>query len=527
MNAKSLGILVGILAAVVVGVLAMHLINRGSIEGGSKQAGARVLEGLNPDAVKTITIESDEGATTLELGDNKWSVQSRDGYPAKFTDVRDTIWKIWELEIVDGITAGASKLGRFNLIKPGTEGADKEEVGKVVTLKGEGDKELAQLVIGKDFEGAPKENEPSPFPGFQMGEKGTFVWTPSESETVWRVKEDFMSLRTKPSDWLDKTFIKGNSIKSVSVEHPDGDKWTISREAKGGTLQLADAQEGEEFDATKASASGNVFANPAFQDILVQAEKDKAGLEQGVNATIETFEGFTYKVAIGNEVGGESSSTDRYMTVAVSYTQPAEPDYDAEVAAKFPPSEAPEGESEEDKAKREADDKSKRDTERETLESAYKKEIEDSSKKLETEKAFEGRIYVVTKFTVDGLLKKRAELLKVEEAETTGDESAAPGGASVTTPPVRVPPLDGDFGATAVTPPVRVEIPQPQPPVTPPASIEIPEPEVIPPAPDDADPVPDADADVVPDADATADTPEPASSADAAPAPEENGDDQQ
>ena len=458
MNAKSLGILVGILAAVIVGVLVIQLKNKGTIEEGSKQAGAKVLDGLSPDAVKIVTIESKDGATTLELGDNKWTVSDRDNYPAKFSEVRDTIWKIWELAIVDGITAGASTHGRFNLLKPDAEGADEDEIGTVISFKGEGDKDLGTLIIGKDFEGAPKEDTPSPFPGFQMGEKGTFVWTPSAADTVWRVKEDFIGLKAKASDWLDKTFVKGNSIKSVEVTHPDGDAWKIFREDKGGTLQLADLKEGEELDTSKASSSGNVFANPSFQDVLASADKDKAELDSGVKATIQTFEGFTYALKVGKEVGGDSSSTDRYVSFELSYEQPEEPNYEVEVAAKIPPSEAPEGESEEDKAKREEEDKNKRDAERERLEKNYKDDVEEAKEKLETEKGYEGKVYIVSKYTVDGLLKKRADLLKEEEKEEDEQDETA-GGTSVTTPPVRVPPVSSTPKATAVTPPVRVEIP--------------------------------------------------------------------
>jgi hypothetical protein len=452
MNSKSLGILVGILAVVIVGVLAINFMNKGSIEGGSKEAGSKVLDGLDPDNVKSITIEGKDGATTLELGEAKWTVKDRDGYPAKFSEVRDVIWKIWELAIVEGITAGPSTHGRFHLLKPGTDGADKDEVGTVISFKGDGDKEMGTIVIGKDFEGAPKEDAPSPFPGFQIGEKGTYVWSPSAEGTVWRVKEDFMGLKSKPADWLDKEFVKSNTIKSVSVTHPDGDTWKVFREDKGGTLALMDPKEGEELDTSKASASGNVFASPKFQDVLPAADKEKAGLDAGIKATVDTVEGFTYEITVGNEVGGETSATDRYISFTVAFQQPEEPNYEVEIAAKMPPSTAPDGESDEDKKKREEEDQSNRDAERKRLEDGYKEDIEEAKKRLATEKEFESKVYVVTNSTVSGILKKRAELLK-EEKKEEGETSAD--GASAVTPPVMVPPA----GASAVTPPVRVEIP--------------------------------------------------------------------
>ncbi|MGK0186718.1 MAG: hypothetical protein ACI9R3_002501 [Verrucomicrobiales bacterium] len=464
MNSKSLGILIGILAAVVIGVLAVGIMNKGSIEGGSKQAGAKVLEGLSPDNVKSMTIENKDGGTTLELGDNSWTVKDRDNYPAKFSEVRDLIWKVWELAIVEGITAGPSTHGRFQLIKPGTDGADEDELGTVVTFKGEGDKDLGTLVIGKSFEGAPKENTPSPFPGFQMGEKGTFVWSPSAADTVWRVKEDFVGINAKPSDWLNQDFIGSNSIKSVSVTHPDGDTWKVFREAKGGTLALMNPAEGEELDSSKATSSGNVFASPRFQDVLPAADKDKAGLDSGIKATVETFDGFNYELMVGNEVGDGSSATDRYLSFTISYQQPDEPNYEVEIAAKMPPSTAPEGETEEDKVKREADDQSKRDAERKRLEEGHKEDMAKAKEKLELEKSYAERVYIVTNGTVSGLLKKRAELLKEEEA---AEDGATTPGASAVTPPVMVPGFGGGgagsaipSGPSAVTAPVRVEIPQ-------------------------------------------------------------------
>ena len=247
MNAKSLGILIGILLVVVVGVVATQMINRSAIGEAPKVAGEKVIDGLKPVDVTGVKIEGDEGSVTLIQAENPedgWTVKERDGYEAKGANVRDLVIKLWELAIVDGIKAGASTHGRFQLSSPDRK-APMKRSGQSGDTSWQGEKELGSIVIGKDFDGAPQEGASSPFPGFTMNEKGSYVWTPTSPDMVWRVKAEFYDVRVKPSDWLETDLVSDNSIKAVEVTHPEAsDSWKVYRDGKGSDLNLAGPRRG-------------------------------------------------------------------------------------------------------------------------------------------------------------------------------------------------------------------------------------------------------------------------------------------
>jgi len=286
--------------------------------------------------------------------------------------------------------------------------------------------------------------------------------------------------------WLEKAFIAPTGgLKSIEVKvaDPADQSWKVEREKDGADPVLADRTEGEEIDAEKVKQAGGAFSSAFFTDVATAADQEKSGLDAPKRtATVGFFDGFTYTLKVGNKVNPDDENSDYYLTVNVAYTPLPEP---AAPAAAEPPPEpqptpAPEGETPEQKTERE-----KKDADARTAWEQAKQAIEDAktqhenavrqwetSKKekeerLAKEKKFEGRTYIVSKYTVDWFLKDRSHFKATAPAAAAAPEAD---GSAITPPGL---PPAGLPAATsqpkrieAVTPPIKVEIPQPKAPET-------------------------------------------------------------
>ena len=180
------------------------------------------------------------------------------------------------------------------------------------------------------------------------------------------------------------------------------------REKEGGELKLADKKEGEELDTSKTWGIGNLMSSASLTDVLPPDAKPEAwGLDKPTVATVDTFDGFTYKIQVGH------GTNDDNLPVRVSVT------------AELP--------------KERVADKDEKPEDKEKLDKEFKEKNEKLAEKLKQEQAFEPWTVLVSKWTIDSLLKGRGELLaaKKEEPKSVNPEEAShepvlpagPGGA--------------------------------------------------------------------------------------------------
>ena len=401
--------------------------------------GGKVIEFPINDVARLV-VKNSTGELNLVKKADVWTVQERADYPASFEQVSDLLRKLWELKIVQEVKAGASQLPRLELVEPGK--GDKS--GTLVEFKDKDGKILTAVLLGKKHMRA-SEGGPMDFGGFATGR---YV-KPLAGAKISLVSEAFENAEPKPGRWLSKDFLKIENVKSVAVAGPtEAQHWTVMRDSAAADWKLADAKPDEKFDPAKASPLGSVFASPSFNDVLApDAKPDDTGLDKPTTATIETFDGFRYELKIG-----KSNGENQPVQIAVS--------------ASFSKERTP-GKDEKPEDKKRLDDDF----------TAKQKQFEE---KLAKEKKFEGRAYLVAKFTVEPLLKERAALMADKPAETSATPAfpggpptpAAPAPVTVTTPPVSVP---APPKSEAVTPPIPAPekpqpAPQPAPPATPPTT---------------------------------------------------------
>jgi hypothetical protein len=216
---------------------------------------------------------------------------------------------------------------------------------------------------------------------------------PGTTHAVSVTSETFTEIEPKPEQWLNKDWLKVEKLKSVSVVSTNAtNNWKVARETESGSWTLVDPKEGEQVDTNRLSGVGYALSSPSFNDVLSpEAKPEATGLDHALVATLETFDNFVYTVKVGSK-----TNEDNYP-LAVS------------VAANI--------------VKDRAAGKDEKPEDKEKLDKEFKEKVQKLEDKLKQEKSYEKWTYVVSKWTIDPLLKERKQFL-VEKKEPAKDAAA-------------------------------------------------------------------------------------------------------
>lgn len=373
MNSRQLTLI--LMIAVVLGAIGWVLFHRGARSWVSKltSGDAKVLEFPLND-VAHIIIKDGSGEVNLLRNADVWVVRERADYPANFEQVSRFLQKIWNLKPVQTLQVGPSQLARFDLVQPAK---DSKSSGTQLELKNKDKKQIAALLAGKQYmKQAAQSFGPTQFPA------GRYVMPLNDTKRVALISDLLQDLVTKPERWLDRDFIKIEKPKSIALDGTSPSiKWKLARENDSAQWKFADPKPGEELDETKASALGSSVSSLNFTDVL----DPQTALENPSTVTIETVDGFTYTLKIG-QLKGE--------TYPLTLTVEATP---------LPTSTPPPNEKPEEQKRREEE---------------FAKKKKTREEKLAREKKFEGRPFLINKFAIEQLLKNRTDLIKTEPSPT-------------------------------------------------------------------------------------------------------------
>ena len=350
----------------------------------TQKMGAKVLPNFPLNDVESIVIKQTKGELVLAKKDDIWVVKQRNDHPAKFDSISDLLRKVWDLKVAKPVKTGPARLPVLELVSP-----DKGP-GTLLEFKDKSGKTLSSLLLGaKSMKQAPAD---SPFGGGAGGwPDGRYVMVGSDVQSVALVTEAFANAEPKPEEWLNKDWFKVEKLKSVSVTSPTPtNSWKLTRETEAGEWKLADAKPGEQLDTGKSGASTSALTYPSFNDLATNASPEATGLDKATVAKLETFDGFTYTA----KIGGKSGEENYYFQIAT--------------AGSFPKERTP--------------GKDEKPEDKEKLDKEFKEKTQKLEEKLKSEKAFEKWTYVVSKWTVDALLKERKDLLAEKREEPKKEE---------------------------------------------------------------------------------------------------------
>ena len=406
----------------------------------ARASGQTLFENFPATDVATLVITGAQGSVTLERKDGKWTIAERDAYPANASYVNEFLRTLAELKVTRGMEAGPSFAPRFGM----DENASKpEDRGLTAVFKDAAGKDIATISLGKNIESGA---DAAAFGG--AATVGRYIRNHADESGFYAISEMFSSVSDEASRWLDTTFFSPEKIKCITLHQKGSDAvaWKLTRDSEDAEFKLEGASGDEVLDSTAATPLKSLFSYARFNDVIPAADVEaRAEAANKRSAVIETFEGFTYQLAItpakpkeaAADAEAPAAGEEMLLTVNVSAELPKERKKE-------------EGEKEED-AK--------------TKDEAFAERLKTLTEKLDKEKAFAGRTFLISKSTVEALLKERDQLITkaqppAEGAATQGSVQELPGGI-IATPPA---------GTSATTPPIEVTT-QPIEAVTPPIAV--------------------------------------------------------
>jgi len=385
MNRNQFTLLVFLL--VVLGIAGLMIYNKQNDVGkaGDPSIGRKLLGELPVNDVAHIALTQGTNELNLVKKDNLWRVRERNDYPANYSEISEFLLKARDLKIVQSEHVGPSQLPKLDLVPgQGTNAA------LVVDLKDQNDKTIQSILLGKKH--LQKSRGQSPFGdlGDSGWPDGRYVKVGASSDSVALISDALSNLEPKPEQWLNKDFFRVEKVRSIAVAGPAiTNSWKIVRDTESAEWKLAEAKPGEQLDTSKTSSAANALGSPSFTDVDSNAKPDQLGLDKPNVVTLDTFEDFTYNVNVGHK------TNDSYpIMLAVS----------AKLASERTP-----GKDEK------PDDKTKLDKE-------FKEKQKKLEDKLAQEKNYEKWAYLVSSWTLDPLLKDRAQLLVEKKEEPKKEE---------------------------------------------------------------------------------------------------------
>jgi hypothetical protein len=352
MNARTLAVLALLLAVLGGGALLIREQGKAQKPPASGTLGQPLLKSLKAADIAAISIRDPKGAITLQRKDERWAIAERDGFAADLDKVRSFVLKAIELKIGQAEPIGEKDRARLQLDASGT----------TVAFQGADGKPLAQLVVGKKhFKREPDD------PAKALGD-GRFVLVPGDDKQAYIVSDALAQATTRTAEWIAKTGVAAEKIRSVEFRGADGTGWKIERSGDNADWKLAGARADEKVEAARANSAAYTFAILDIADVAPKGlGPDKTGLDKPAVATAATFDGLTYVLKIGKTEGDNY-----YATVAL------------EGAPK------PEGKDAEERMKK-------------------------LEERLPRERALAGHTLLIGKAKLEDLQKKRVELLAAKE----------------------------------------------------------------------------------------------------------------
>jgi hypothetical protein len=394
MNTKQLAILVAV--GLALGGAGLYVRNQQSAgyRQSSAQLGGALLSGFDASALSGLRITQGTNQLNILKSGNDWTVKERGAYPANFGSIQEFVRKLVDLKATQPVQVGPSRLPVLELVAPD------QGPGVLVELLGADGKTARSLLLGKKHTKGGGQEDPG-MGGMGGGWPiGRYIMVDNKIETVALVNEPLANAEPKADQWLEKDWFKVEQPVSVTVTHPEAtNSFSLTRTNEFSEWTLVGAKAEEKVDTAKTGVFSSLLSSPSFDDVIVDPQAGALGLDKPLEAKIRTANGWTYTVKVGKAQEG-----DRY---------PVQVTTEAQLLTQRTP----------------AKDETKEDTEKFSKEFAER--LKKQQDKLAGEQARGRWTYLVSKWTIDSILKNRSELMvdpKKDAAPDNADALSAPVG---------------------------------------------------------------------------------------------------
>jgi len=370
MNRRQFFIALAVLAILAAAGAAVVLSERSAWTAADSRAGQKAIAGLRLSEVAEVAIVDPAGELHLMRGETGWSVRERAGFAAETDRIAALLVKLAELKIVQSEPLPDGQRARLELLEARGKVAG---AGTLIELKDAKGGSLGRLLLGK------KIVKSSPVASLSHGEAeatGRYLVAGGEAGTVLAVGEPLTEVESKPEQWLVKDLLRADGAKSISSSKDGKQRWSVTRDTESADWKFPGSKERPDLQKATDLASSLGWVN--LVDVVADPAKADTGLDHAIVIKAETFDGLSYTLRVGKQVGDNY-----YVGVAVA----------GEPRRTRTPQK---GEKSEDKAKNDKE-----------FEERRKKLVE----KVEREKKLERWTYLVAKNGLAPLLRDRAGLM--------------------------------------------------------------------------------------------------------------------
>jgi hypothetical protein len=285
MRSKPLILLAAVTAVAVVGAAVM--LQQQGQDPQAIEAPSELFPGLiaKVNEVQVLAVHLPESSFTIRREGGGWVMPEKSGYPVKFETVKQAVVGMASLKPREAKTAKPENYAKVKVLDPRKDGDPKGE-GALLRLVGEGDKEIAALIVGAT------DSVPT-----SAREGWYYVRKPEEART-W-LASGRLELSDKTTGWLDAEMIAVNRdrIRSASAIQPDGSSVTVVREKSAdANFKVENVPEGGKvLHETVPNGLGAAMGFLSFEDVKPVAEVSFDGANKAV---FTTFDGLIVTVLV-------------------------------------------------------------------------------------------------------------------------------------------------------------------------------------------------------------------------------------
>ncbi|MDX1486948.1 MAG: DUF4340 domain-containing protein [Acidiferrobacterales bacterium] len=316
---------------------------------------------------------SNEGTFTLLANEGRWLIKERRGYPADANKVHQLLIGLSQLRRVEPKTRNPELYAKIGVEDVTVEGAKSLRI----TLKSTDGRVLADLLLGNRRLGKANLN---------LHEY--FVRLAGEPQS-WLVEGKIPDEKSVLS-WLDQRVLDLNAdrVREVQVVHPDGHKVVVRRKDPSvADYELVGLPKGAEIESAYAVNSiGNTLTNLTLDDVKPAADVSFDG-KGPLTAELSTFDGLRVNMQAIKD--GDRSLARFRATFDSSLIQETKTGTEEKADKTSPLKQA-------EAVKQEADELNKR---------------------------WKEWVYIIPRYRIDSLAKKKSDLLKVSEGKDKPGQS--------------------------------------------------------------------------------------------------------
>ena len=228
------------------------------------------------ESVNHISIKGYSDSISLSRNNDLWVIDEYDSYPALPDKVKSAVLGAVDLKVNAKKTALPRLYHRL-----GVEGPEVEDTTSLLLTLEDADKnKLVEVIIGKPRRSSTSQSTP-----------GLYVRKPDDEQSY--LVDGVIDISAVKTDWIERTLfdIPAEAIKSIRIDHADGDTFTLLKHEKGQeqfelqNIPLGKKQASDLIIKRFGSILQDMQINAARSQEMFKAEGDL------IQAQIVTFEG--------------------------------------------------------------------------------------------------------------------------------------------------------------------------------------------------------------------------------------------